>query len=512
VRSLPLLVSGPVALAAGGVLALAYEPVAVFWLAFPAVAAVVLVVRGASLLRGALLGWLFSAAHWFTLIWWMRAVGPDAYVALAGFMSLYGLVFGAGVAAVRRLRSWPLWTAVVWVAAEVFRGAWPFGGFPWARLAFATVDTPFAPALAWVGANGVSLLVALAGTMLAAVVSSTTPRDRLRSLLLLGGVVAVACLSALVDVDQTSTVEQVTVASVQGNVPGEGDDVPHHHREITASFASATEELAARVEAGEEDRPDFVVWSENSTAVDPFTDVQVNAELRAAVAAIDVPVLVGGMVDAPDPDQVLNQGIVWDPRTGPGDRYTKHHPVPFGEYIPYRDKLDLTRNFGKLRMVPFDMLSGTRTAPLRINGALVAEAICFDVAYDDELVEQLQGGAQLVVIQTSNALFIHSHQIEQQWAISRLRAIETGRYVVVAAINGISGVIAPDGSIVDQAEPRTRAVLVNAVDLEEGVTLGIRLGPWLGRLCVAASLVSVAWALLAYRRRDKLPFQTEVSA
>ena len=58
-------------------------------------------------------------------------------------------------------------------------------------------------------------------------------------------------------------------------------------------------------------------------------------------------------------------------------------------------------------------------------GLKVADAICFDVAYDDGLYAQLSHGGQLVVVQTSNAMFIHTAQIDQQFAISRLRAIET---------------------------------------------------------------------------------------
>ena len=503
-------------------LALAFEPVALFWLAPLSVTGLVLATGGASLRRGAVLGWLFSAAFWFTLIWWMRAVGPDAYVALAGFMTSYGLLLGAGLALLSRLRWWPIWSAVLWLAIEVFRGAWPLGGFPWGRLAFSTIDTPVAPALALVGANGVSLLLALVGTTLAGAVVlelealrggvPVTPRRRMRHLAAVVGVIGAACLPSVVAVDQTTEAGRVTVAAVQGNVPGSGDDVPGHHREITASHSQATRALAAQVDLGQRPRPDFVVWPENSTAVDPFLDREIHDDVLSAVRAIGVPILVGGMVDAPNPEEVLNQGIVWDPVTGPGDRYTKHHPVPFGEYIPYRKRLDLTKNFGKLRLVPFDMMSGTRTAPLRIDGALVAEAICFDIAYDDELVDQVREGAQLLVVQTSNALFIHTHQIEQQWAISRLRAIETGRYVVVAAINGISGVIAPDGTIVDEAAPRTQQTLVDEVTLYDGVTLGTLVGPWLGRLALLASVVSVGGAFLAYRRRDKLAPQTEVSA
>jgi len=286
---------------------------------------------------------------------------------------------------------------------------------------------------------------------------------------------------------------------------------------VTQNHVDATVGLAADVAAGRRPRPDFVIWPENSTAVDPFTDGQTNAGIRQASAAIGVPILVGAIADAADNDEVLNQGIVWNPGVGAGDRYTKRHPVAMGEYVPYRSAL-LTKFVSRLALVPRDMLAGTRDDPLRIDGALVADAICFDVAYDDGFSAQIRNGAQLVVVQTSNAKFIHTHQIEQQWAISRLRAIETGRYVVVAATNGISGIIAPDGSVVDEAVPRTQTVLVDRIGLYDDITPGVLLGPWLGRAAVAVAVVACLAGLVTYRRRrthltETLPAEdTEVPA
>ena len=156
-----------------------------------------------------------------------------------------------------------------------------------------------------------------------------------------------------------------------------------------------------------------------------------------ASAAIGVPILVGAMVDS-GPEHVLNQGIVWDPDTGGGDRYTKRHPVPFGEYIPWRSVF--RSNFGRLALIPRDMLSGTRTDPLEVAGTAGRRR--------DLLRRRVRrrhpraarsNGAELLVVQTSNAMFIHTSQIDQQFEITRLRALETGRYVLVAATNGVSG-------------------------------------------------------------------------
>ncbi|HQR27783.1 MAG TPA: apolipoprotein N-acyltransferase, partial [Nocardioides sp.] len=290
----------------------------------------------------------------------------------------------------------------------------------------------------------------------------------------------------------------VTVATVQGNVPGDGSDILLDHRQVTRNHRDATEQLARDVAAGRVPRPDFVVWPENSTAVDPFRDPGVNADVTAASDAIGLPILVGGIADAPAADEVLNQGIVWEPGLGGGDRYTKRHPVPFGEYIPWRSLFQ--GNFGRLAVISRDMASGTRAEPLQIAGVRVADAICFDVAYDDGIRDQVEHGGQLLVVQTSNATFIHTDQIEQQFAITRLRAIETHRAVAVAATNGLSGLIAPDGTVLETASPRTQAVLVRTLPLSDEVTPGVRLGPWLGRAAVAATAAGVLLAWIPYRR------------
>jgi apolipoprotein N-acyltransferase len=194
----------------------------------------------------------------------------------------------------------------------------------------------------------------------------------------------------------------------------------------------------------------------------------------------------------------MNQGVVWDPVLGGGDRYTKRHPVPFGEYIPWRNVFG--DSFGKLDMIPRDMLSGTREKPLRVGGALVADAICFDVAYDDGLYDQVTHGAQMVVVQTSNAMFIHTSQIEQQLEISRVRAIELGRSLAIASVNGRTAIIGPDGAVLATADPRTTAVLDTEVTLDSSITPGTRVGHWVGRLSGPLTVLAVAVALLVYRR------------
>ncbi|WP_235736007.1 apolipoprotein N-acyltransferase [Nocardioides alcanivorans] len=270
---------------------------------------------------------------------------------------------------------------------------------------------------------------------------------------------------------------------------------------MTRNHVRLTEQLGESVRSGSQPKPDLVVWPENSTAVDPFEDPATRNGILRAVQAVAAPVLVGAMVDHDDPAKILNQGILEDPDTGTGDRYTKRHPVPFGEYVPFRKYLPAGSNIGRLAEVPRDMVAGHDRTPLDVRGLSVADAICFDVGYDDVFVDQVRRGAEVVVVQTSNAMFIETAQIEQQFAITRLRAIETGRTVAVAAVNGRTGIIGPDGEVAADIAPKEEGVVVAEVRLAEGTPPAMYVGPWVGRIAVGVSVGAFVIAGVTYRRQ-----------
>jgi len=484
------------ALTCGVLLALAFEPVSLPVLVPVAVAGFVLCLRGLRMRGGLVVGLAFGTGFQWVLLFWMRAVGPDAWLALATVEALFIALLGACVPVLMRLPAWPVWVAAAWTAVEVWRSGWPFSGMPWGRLAFAMADTWVAQLLPWVSAVGVSFLLALSGTLLAWLVIERGRARRVPALAL--AALILASLVPLLAPWQASEVGSAQVAVVQGDVPGNGDNILYDHRQVTQNQVDVTQDLAEDVAGGRTPQPDFVVWPENSTAVDPFRDQQANSAIWTASRAIDVPILVGAIVDA-GPEHVLNQGIVWDPVTGAGERYTKRHPVPYGEYIPAREFF--SRQFGRLAAVPRDMLSGTRSEPIPVAGVEVADAICFDVAYDDGIFAQVSRGAELLAVQTSNATFIHSYQVEQQYAITRLRAVETGRWLVVASTNGITGIIGPDGSVIEQAEQRTKTYLQAEVGLVSAVPPAVRMGAWPGRMLIGVALLGLVAGLVKYRRR-----------
>lgn len=464
------------------------------WLLPLAVAALVLLLQRASLRRAFLLGLLFGLGYTLVLTAWMRAVGTDAWLLISPVVAAHYALAGVGIALVGRLRGWPWWTACVWVAVETAMSTWPLGGFPWTRLAWATVDTPFALWLPWVGATGVSFLVALTGATLAWMVREGKAHP-VAAVVAIGAALVVGSAPVLFRPESlTSSWEAdrptVTVAAVQGDVPGAGNDLVAVHRQVTENHVQATIDLAQQVRSGDVPQPDFVLWPENSTAVDPFRDEETNSGISRAVTAIGAPVLVGAIVDGPRPDAVLNQGLVWLPDGSTEERYTKRHPVPFGEYVPFRSQLSGLQ-IGRLDMIPRDMIPGTRTRPLDIAGTRVVDLICFDVAFDDSVTNQVRNGGQMITVQTSNATFTGTPQLQQQFTISRARAIETGRTVVVASTNGISGVIGPDGGVRDQLAPRTTDIAVAQVPLIEAQTPAVRYGSLIRQVPSLAGVTAV---------------------
>jgi apolipoprotein N-acyltransferase len=240
-----------------------------------------------------------------------------------------------------------------------------------------------------------------------------------------------------------------------------------------------TLKLAAEIKAGTVARPDLVLWPENASDIDPTTNPDAAAVIQRAVDAVGVPILVGALLDGPGPTHVTNAGIVWMPSSsanpGPGQRYVKRHPVPFGEYIPLRS---IARKVStKVDLVQHDMAAGKGNGLLTQTPYPVGDVICFEVAYDSLVRSSVRAGAQLLVIQTNNATFGHSGETYQQLAMAQLRAVEHGRTVVQVATSGKSAIIGPDGSIKQESGALfTPDLLVQNVALETSTTLATRLG------------------------------------
>jgi apolipoprotein N-acyltransferase len=311
-------------------------------------------------------------------------------------------------------------------------------------------------------------------------------------------------LAATPLVQTTATNGEVVVALIQGNVPRAGLDFNAQRRAVLDNHAARTLQLAADVAAGRYPRPTLVIWPENSSDIDPLRNPDARAVINRASRAIGVPILVGAVLRTDD-ERATNTAIVWDPSTGPGQRHDKRRLQPFGEYMPYRD---FFRLFSPYVDRAGNFAPGGGDGVVELGPVRVGIATCYEVVFDDLVRQSVQSGALLLAVPTNNATFGFTEMTYQQQAISRVRAVEHGRAVLVAATSGVSAVIAPDGTVEQRTNLFTPDALVARVPLRSGTTLATRLGPvpeWslvaLGVLGVAAALVVQGRSRAGDRRR-----------
>jgi len=492
-------------LLAGLALTLAFDPYGLWWVAPLAVAALALAVRGLAWRPALVVGLAFGLGQMVPLLHWVGIyVGPVPWLVLAVFEALYFAPLAVGLAFALRL---PVPMAVlggagVWVLEEAVRSRWPYGGFTWGRLAFSQADAPILRVVSIGGAPLVTYVVAAAGLLLA-VVTLELRRPRTKAAL-----VALACFLALGLASSavpapTANGPKVTVALIQGNVPRIGLDIETQREQVLRYHVTQTERLAADVAAGRVPKPDLVIWPENASDVDPYTDPSARQLIQQAVDAVGVPVLVGAVIANPvDSNTLLNAGITWNPtgsaNPGPGPIYAKQHPVPFAEYIPMRR---VARVFSSaVNRVSKDFAKGHGPGVLTLGPARIGDVICFEVS-DDTLVRRtVDAGAQLITVQTNNATFGRTPETKQQLAMSRLRAVEHGRWVLVASTSGISAAVAPDGTVVQRTGLFTPAEVVQTVRLSDARTPADRLGNVTELLLV---LLGVAAVALGGRRKPR---------
>ena len=490
---------------AGALLMLAFPPAGWWPLAPAAIGALCLLLIGTRPLRGAMIGGAFGLGFFLPLLHWSGIyVGALPWVLLAVSQAVPVAAVGALAGPLSRLRGWPLWFAALWVAQEALRSRAPFGGFPWGRLAFSQASAPALRVASLGGAPALSFAVALAGALLALAArccfSLSGPRRVRTALPAAAAGLAVAVSGLAVPLPRPTGPAEV-VAVVQGNVPRLGLDFNAQRKAVLRNHVATTLDLARQIRAGRVARPALVIWPENASDIDPFRDASASALIESAVRAVGVPVLVGAVLDGPG-RYVSNDGIVWDPATGPGERYVKRHPVPFGEYIPLRS---LARRFStQVDRVSRDFAAGDRPGLLAVGPARVGDVICFEVAYDGVVRDVVTAGADLLVVQTNNATFGRSGETQQQLAMGQVRAVEHGRTVVVAATSGISAVITADGRVRARTQVFTRDVLTTTVDLSSTRTLASRVGAWPEAVLSAVALLAVAGATVgAWRRRRR---------
>jgi apolipoprotein N-acyltransferase len=396
-------VRAAIAILAGVLTALGFQPFG-WWPLVPfGVAGLSLVVLAARRVRGAAgLGFAYGAGFLLLGIGWMQVIFVQAMFGLVAVEALFFCLLGVLIKVAARTPWWPLLAAACWVGVEFTYTRFPFNGFGWMRLGYAMVDSPLAWLLPLAGVPAVTFAAALLGQGIAWLVVART-----RARLVTAGAVLVAVLlvaAAGMLVPPGHQVGTVNAGYVQGGAPGGGVYGLGEPRTITRNHVAEAFRLAERVEAGEVQKPDLVVFPENSTDMDPYLDATTGTLVRSAVARLGVPALYGVILAGPGPDERQTASLLLDQTEGELSRYIKRGIVPFGEWVPLRSLL--------LPLIPELKYVGEQSVPGTAPGAMpvtlpdgriatVGIMVCYDLVYDDFAHDTTTRGGQVLFVQSS---------------------------------------------------------------------------------------------------------------
>jgi apolipoprotein N-acyltransferase len=452
-------------------------------------------------------GYLYGLGLLLLGVGWMQVIFVQAMVALVAIEALFYLLLAALLRFCLRVRWWPLWAASAWTITEFGFSHFPFDGFGWLRLGYAMVDSPLAWGYPVFGVAGVGFLAALIAQTLAWL---TGQPSRRRAAAVAGAVASVLGLSAagLLAVPSESA-ESVTVGWVQGGAPGGGVYGLGKARDITANHLAETGRLLTRIDAGELPTPDFIVWPENSTDMDPLLDAQTGQMVRAASSRAQLPILVGAILDGPGEDERQTASLWWTSSDGPTQRYIKRGIVPFGEWVPLRNVL--VPLIPELAYVGPQSIAGTEPGLLHVTlndgrSLDLGLMVCYDLTFDNVVADTVVHGGQALVVQSSNAMYQGTGQIDQQFAMTRVRAMELRREILVVTTSGVSGLIRPDGSVAFQTSDHLAASGVVELPLRTNVTIAAAQGGTIELGLIAGGVlgfgISAFWGRMAKSRTE----------
>ncbi len=434
--------------------------------------------------------------------WVAIPVNASLIATLALFPALFAIVVRRLVMAFgpRAVMAAPL----VWVATELGR-TYVFGGFPWVLLGYSQASVlPIAQFASIFGVYGISGLVASVSSGLAVVVLADGPAKAGhpvrsgRHSQKYGPVAVAVMLVVIVAVwgshrasvaEWTKAGDPVRVGLLQGNVDQGEKWNASRASSIFADYVKMTDQAIAQ-------GAELVIWPESSTPFRLESDDQADrlaaGQLRGIAAEKHVAMLIGSEQIEPGapgtPGKYYNAAFLIQADGSTGGVYRKMHLVPFGEYVPMQSLFFFA---GHLVEAVSDFSPGTSIVLLPLGGHLVSTAICYEVVYPDFVRQFVRNGSELLTTITNDAWFGDSSAPYPALRAGRsMRAIEgNGRYLVLSANTGISGIVDPYGHVLTQSGLFQPAVIVGTARLLKTVTFYTRYGDVFAYAAVVATLV-----------------------
>ncbi len=431
-----------------------------------------------------MLGWWFGLGLMGFGVSWLHisidqfgGIGlPLAMIITLLFVAIIALFFGVAGWLGARLRGSSdsvhllITLPAVWTLTEWVRG-WFLTGFPWLSMGYSQLDSPLQGMAPIAGIFGVSWLVALTAALITLICSQLMAPARSKTLfkplLGIGGIIIIWSVAGLLD-DHLWTEpagEPIKVTLIQGNIPQELKWEPSQFGPTMRLYTSLTRANWSS---------DLIIWPE--TAIPAFyhrvkDDLLDPLEAEARSNSTDL--LVGIVLQSTEDSSYFNAMVSLGKER---DSYSKRHLVPFGEFLPLKWLLNPLIDFLQIPMSDFSAGDEDKTV-LNLAGYPAGISICYEDAFGEEVIQALPAAAFLINA-SNDAWFGDSLAPHQHLEIARMRALESGRYLLRATNTGISAIIGPGGEIQEVSAAFKKAVLTRKIIPMQGMTPYASIGNW----------------------------------
>ncbi len=434
-------------------------------------------------------GFIFGCVAYGVILLGIQSIGLEAWIPLTVLM---GLMYGIFAKLFSYLNTKSENNFFVLLAAlaifDLLRSYFPFGGFPWGFSSTVLLSGPIDSLLFFevplyfknFGPTGSSLLLQSLPLIIAlGVFSKNKQKIYLKNYIIFSLIIFTLIILNFVVGDyqdaQTETSE-LNIAIVQGNspCPGAKNRCNNERQKIYDSHLVQTQSLNEGL--------DLVVWPESSTGFnnDPGIHNRVQNDISIEALRLDSYFLIGG--DRPVQKKYFeNYGIFINKNGEVVDQYLKQHPVPFGEYIPFRKYLDWIPS---LSLVPRDMIKGDGQKIFMVNDTKISAVISFEGSFQRYIRNSVLEGAELIVILTNQASYGESGMSDQFILMSRANAISNARPIVHAAITGKSAFIDHNGKVISKTELFETRTLSETLEARQKATPYSKYGNYLNYIFI----------------------------
>ena len=434
-------------------------------------------------------GFVFGCVAYGVILLGIQSIGLEAWIPLTFLMGLMYGVFSKLFSYLNIKSGNNFYVLLAALAVfDLIRAYFPFGGFPWGFpstvLLTGPIDSPLFFEVPLIfrnfGPTGSSLLLQSLPLVIAlGVFSKSKPKNYLKDYSIFLLIIFTIFISNyVVNDDQYTQLEtsELNITIVQGNspCPGAKNRCSNERQKIYDSHLVQTQSLEGNF--------DLVVWPESSTGFnnDPGVHSRVQNDVSTQALRLDSYFLIGG--DRPVQKEYFeNYGIFINREGEIVDQYLKQHPVPFGEYIPFRKYLDW---IPPLALVPRDMIRGDGQKIFMVNDTKISTVISFEGSFQRYIRNSVLDGAELVVILTNQASYGESGMSDQFILMSRANAISNERPIVHAAITGKSAFIDHNGKVISKTELFETTTLNEKLEVRQTETPYSKYGNYLNYIFI----------------------------